>query len=154
MYTGLVLDLETKPDTPDPVIELLRFMIDPENAGWWPYPKPAHEFFHTNGWDWCLQGQNGYPVIGERTPSLTRPEWCSYGWYDAKAKGNAYVLSVASSIKNYWRQFPLFLDWITPYVYDGRGWIMYEEDDSPTLVWWEGDHQELKLQGPYEAAKR
>lgn len=152
MYTGLVLDLETKPETPDSVIKILEFMIK-DRTGVWLDPTPDHPLFtNTDGWwTWCLQGSNSYFNI-ERSSELHRPDWCLHDWYSDEEKGNAYNLSVCSDLKNYHDQFQLFLDWITPYVYGGRGWIQYECDESPTLVYWSDEDQVPKLRfvGKYE----
>lgn len=155
MYTGLVLDLETKPETPDSVIKVLKYMVSPNNwEGSYPADEiPDHPLFTDtyDWWTWCLQGSNSYFNI-ERSSDLHRPDWCRSVWYSDEDKGNAFNLSVCSDLKNYHKQFQLFLDWITPYVYGGRGWIQYECDESPTLVYWSDEDQVPKLRfvGKYE----
>lgn len=113
MYTALVLDARLKDDTPQGVIDVLRRMISGTEASSDPRSLPDHGLFGDTRWSWMLRGSSAYFPL-EREPSLRAPFYYSHGHSDTP------VL--------------LFIDWLTPYVYEALGWTMYEEDEAPTPV--------------------
>lgn len=126
MYTGLVLDARLKNTITTDVTEVLGFMI---RSGEGREPLvPDHDLFQTSRWVWMLNGDSAYFPV-ERRPILARP--ALYGRHET---GVPTLLSVGFSIKNYDSEIEKFLDWLTPYLEEGIGWTMYEEDEFPTLI--------------------
>ncbi|MGW3992198.1 hypothetical protein ACWEF6_01800 [Amycolatopsis sp. NPDC004772] len=122
MYTALVLDARLKRDVPERVLLTLRHMVGELET---LESTPDHALFGDTRWEWMLRGNSAYFPV-ERPPKLYRP---FYG-----SGEGAWLLSVGCSIKNYDREIPLFLEWLTPYVEEAIGYTMYEEDETITPV--------------------
>lgn len=128
MYTALVLDARLKDDTPQGVIDVLQRMISGTEVSSDPRSLPDHGLFGDTRWSWMLRGSSAYFPL-EREPSLRAPFYYSHGHSDTPV-----LLSVGFSIKNYDNEIELFIDWLTPYVYEAIGWTMYEENEAPTPI--------------------
>lgn len=121
MYTELVLGFQLKPDTPEPIIKILKFMVgDIEDRN--EIETTDHPLFETGRWDIMFQC-NSFFFPGYFGGDLKY----DYGWY----------LSVYSNFKNYDDEIAKFLDFIQPWVEtDGFiGYMRYEEHDDPTLIY-------------------
>lgn len=122
MYTELVLGVELRAETPDNVIDILRYMISESDVK----PElPSHELFETDRW----------PIM------LTCDSYYFDGLPHAALEfddiGEAYYLTVRSNFKNYGNEVEKFMDFIQPYL-DTRGFLgytIYEEDGDPTLIY-------------------
>lgn len=127
MYTALVLDARLKRDTPDEVIRALRAMVAGTGDNVPIVERPEHPLFGTSRWSWMLTGSSAYFPL-ERAPQLFKP--VSGGGETTEP----LMLSVGMSIKNYDNEIELFLDWLTPYIEEGIGYRMYEQDDAVTPI--------------------
>lgn len=128
MYTELVMAVELKKDTPNAVIEVLKYMVgDIEDEP----SMPKHELFEADRWRFMLRCDSYY--FDGVTNSILKSDWVS----------NSYYLTVRSNLKNYNSEIEKFIDWITPYVnlsYSDSnrmfvGYSRYEESDEPTLIY-------------------
>lgn len=122
MYTELVLKVDLVDNLPSNVIETLSFLF---NGGEYEPPYlPDHPFFSKERW--------------KRIGSCS-----SYGhvpWSSSKyAEGHIFS---RSDIRNYDGEIQSFLDWLAPYLCEGMysciGWVWYEEEQAPTLIFLEG----------------
>lgn len=120
MYTHLVLNVTLKSDTPQEVIDTINYMVG--NTEVEP-PKQGHELFETDRWDFCLRCDSAY-FMGRTNSTFTKQ-------YDD------WELTVNSNVKNYCGEYEKFLDYIQPYIWlnEFLGFIRYEEDDHPTLIY-------------------
>lgn len=125
MYTELIFGAALKKDTPDDVINTLKYM-------------------------WCLTEEKprNYPwKDGSRLDYLVN---CSSYYFGVSTSvkhmsfdeiTGRWILSSRSSIKNYNREIETFLEWIKPYINKGSGIrdmfaiVTYEEDEEPTIYY-------------------
>jgi hypothetical protein len=124
MYTEFHFNSELKKDTPNNVIEILRYMI-----GSSPKPErlPEHELFFTERWWYMLVSTSTY--FDAETISTLK--------FDNVI--GSYFLCIRCNLKNYDQEIQHFIDWIDPYLdkYEGNflGFYRYEEDEEPTLIY-------------------
>lgn len=126
MYTELVLGVDLVRDTPEEVIDILKYMIEGELED--PEPTvPDHPLFKTDRWRIMLRCDSHY--FGG----------CSFSILDSpRYKGDVYKLSIRSNLKNYDSEIELFLNWLAPYI-ETRGFIghmRYEAFDDPWLIYY------------------
>ena len=141
MYTALSLGIEFKDNTPQDVIDILKFMIDGPTEEQMPSgmyhvsaaqafapPHDGHRFFACERWTMLFRCDSYY------FDWQTHFELFKDDLYPDRAK---YYLTGVSNLKNYNDEIMKFLDWIFPYIEtDGFiGWTMYEEDEHPTLLY-------------------
>jgi hypothetical protein len=129
MYTELDFHVRLNENTPDGVINILRYMVgNVENE---PTFLPSHELFSTTRWARMCMGGSYYFDADPR----------AYLRYDKIAE--QFFLGIRSNFKNYDNEIELFLDWIMPYVdaFDGDyiGYYRYEEDKVPTFIFKSGE---------------
>jgi hypothetical protein len=125
MYTEIHFNSELREDTPEEVIEILKYMVgDSEEE---PTRLPDHELFKTPRWGIMLRCDSYY--FDADTHSTLR--------YDDISK--SYYLCIRSNLKNYDDEIGKFVDWIMPYLnkHDGEflGFSRYEENDEPELIY-------------------
>lgn len=124
MYTALHLNVRLREDTPEEVIEILRYMINEESKD--SIPTPEHPLFATERWDYMLQCNSYYHNCWTGSEII----------YDDI--GRCYFLRVQCDFKNYDDEISKFVDWIAPYTEEHPGeWIgyhRYEEDAVPTMI--------------------
>ncbi|AGO48309.1 hypothetical protein Phi17:1_gp33 [Cellulophaga phage phi17:1] len=124
MYTELIFGAELKQDTPENVIESLKYMMGdveekPEN---FPLPDGRCE--------WLFKGSSYYFGINRAASSM---------WFDDISE--SWSISTRSNIKNYGDEIESFLEWIKPYIDSGRGCrdmyaiVTYEESDTPDIYY-------------------
>ncbi|AGO48479.1 hypothetical protein Phi18:1_gp32 [Cellulophaga phage phi18:1] len=124
MYTELIFGAELKQDTPENVIESLKYMMGdveekPEN---FPLPDGRCE--------WLFKGSSYYFGINQAVSSM---------WFDNISK--SWSISTRSNIKNYGDEIESFLEWIKPYIDSGSGCrdmyaiVTYEESDTPDIYY-------------------
>ena len=123
MYTQLFLASDLKKDTPKEVIDVLKYML--------------HEIE--------IQPKN-YPFESSRSQYMLNMD--SY-YFDTDSRStlrfddisNRYYLNVLCNLKNYHGEIEDFLNWISPFLNklpgDFLGYKMYEEDLTPTLIYYE-----------------
>jgi hypothetical protein len=122
MYTELNIGIEFKKETPKLVIETLLYMVGQRTE---LAPRPDHELFQTDRWEWMLRSEGSYYF--DHKPTL---------FFDQDNLTNTWSLSFCTNLKNYCGEWEKFLNWISPYV-DTHGYIgtyRYEEDRLPTLL--------------------
>lgn len=125
MYTEFVLGVNLKRDTPDEIIDILRYMTEGEFED--PEPEASdHLLFKTERWRYMLQCDSAY-FGGLSISKLQRPEHATDDWH----------LSIRSNLKNYDNEIELFLNWISPYVVTNGfiGYMRHEEWIDPYLIY-------------------
>jgi len=125
MYTELIFGAELKKETPNEVIEALKYMLGeidkPDN-----FPLPE------GGCEWLFQGGSYYFAIHNPVNKM---------WFDDIS--GQYHISTRSNLKNYADEIETFLDWVKPYIAGGSGAReMYaitisEEQSEPTIYYLE-----------------
>ena len=120
MYTEFFFRGELHQKTPVEVINFLDRWFNRERI---QITTPDHEFFGTDRWRSLFSGGSAYfPALPESGFSEVSRAW---------------ELGIHSNFKNYGNEIPLFLDWISPYLYASEGqflgYSLYEESDTPTL---------------------
>lgn len=129
MYTEIHFNAELRKDTPEEVIEILKYMVggdlidDPMNDA---DLTSIHDLFHCDRWGFMLRCDSYY--FSSDTRSTLR--------FDDISK--SYFLCIKSNLKNYSGEIEKFIDWIHPYLdeFDGDylGHYRYEEDSCPRLI--------------------
>ncbi len=126
MYTEFCFAAELKPDTPESVLAVLRFMLGEIEE---EPPLPAHPLFLTQRWDWMLRSDS-YGFDAD-THSVLRLEDVT----------DTYFLTIRCNLKNYDNEIEWFVDWITPYLKkfpgDFLGYQRYEGNEEPMLIYHE-----------------
>lgn len=124
MYTELIFGAELKKDTPNEVIEALKYMIGETKE------KPVNFPLPDGRCEWLFQGGSYYFAINNSVTKM---------WLDDIDK--QWHISTRSNIKNYEGEIETFLEWIKPYIHSGSGGrdlyaiTIYEEQDTPTLYY-------------------
>jgi hypothetical protein len=128
MYTELHYNVELQKDTPQDVLAMLAFMVRDRDD------EPAlldHPLFACERWRYLFTMDSYY--FAADTHSTLRLDDIS----------KQYYLCVRSNLKNYDDEIAKFVDWIDPYVdaYPGDflGFFRYEETETPTLIYKQGD---------------
>lgn len=124
MYTELIFGARLKSDTPETVIESLKYMIGETEKKPKDFPLPDGKC------EWLFQGSSYYFGV-------CRP--VSKMWKDDIS--GEYVVSTRSNIKDYKGEIETFLEWIKPYIESGSGErdmyaiVIYEEQSEPTVYY-------------------
>jgi hypothetical protein len=124
MYTELVFGARLKQETPEQVINALKYIIGdledtPED---FPLPEGRCEY--------VLKGRSYYFGVSSSVSKM---------WFDEIAE--SWIISSRSSIKNYKNEIETFLEWIKPYIERGSGErdmyaiVIYEEASEPTIYY-------------------
>ena len=125
MYTELVFKAEIREDVPDDVHSILKHLF---SGGDKPDILPNHPFFEASRW-----GQIGNSSSFYHTPFALS----AYSNPNQPESNGGYIFS-RSDLKNYSGEIGLFLEWVDPYIdeFAGQciGWVWYEEDPAPTLI--------------------
>lgn len=124
MYTHLVLNANLKEDTPKDVIGTLLYLSDKTEV--------------------CPIDEN-HPLYGVgRIRMVMCGDSCSFDgdtYYEFRFDEiqKEWSLTINSNIKNYDEEYQKFLDYIQPYITDDwrkfLGFIHYEEEENPTLIY-------------------
>ena len=158
MYTEFIFGCSLKKDTPKECIDALDYVINGE------VKKPRYE----NPLTYAEKQYNNSNIerttpIGELRAFIDLYDLerlflsCSY-YFDAPPVkrfyfddiDKCYHISTRSNLKDYTNQIETFIDYIKPYIDGGSGirdvfaYVMYEEDDFPTIY---------ALDGTYDVAK-
>jgi len=124
MYTELIFGADLKTDTPENIIEALKYMIGDtaDKPKDFPLPKGRCE--------WLFRGCSYYFGVNEPISKMWHEDVC-----------DRWVISTRSSIKNYENEIESFLEWIKPYIESGSGArdmyaiVTYEESDTPNIYY-------------------
>lgn len=121
MYTELIFGASLKKDTPQEVIDTIRYMVG-------DIPTIDNYIFEKNRNP--LRGSSYYFGVSNSVSKF---------WIDEISK--EWILSSRANIKNYDQDIQKFLDWIKPYISSGSGSremyaiVMYEESETPTIYY-------------------
>lgn len=126
MYTELVMGARLKEDTPKHIIEMLKVMFRiterlPEKYSDWNDRFPEIRVIPFGG---------SYYFAVQDSHSRMSYDKISEDW----------TLTIRCNIKNYNHEIQNFIDWISPYVTgsgsndDFFGYVLYEEDTEPKLI--------------------
>jgi hypothetical protein len=124
MYTELIFGANLKKDTPDQVINALKYMIGEieEKPINFPLPEGRCEYL--------LRAGSYYFGVTVSVSSLR---------YDKITE--SWVISSRSNIKNYANEIEMFLEWIEPYIEHGSGLrdmyaiVIHEQQSEPTIYY-------------------
>ena len=123
MYTELIFGAKLKSDTPEDVIETLKYMV---GVG----QEPATKAFETKSGHNPLRGGSFYFGV---TNSVTEMKYHDIG--------KAWQISSRANIKNYENEIEDFLEWIKPHIDQGSGEkdmyaiTIHEEIGEPTIYY-------------------
>ena len=123
MYTELNVGVAFKKDTPNNVINIIKYMLNEDEFVY--YELPDHPLFKTARWNFMLVSDSYY-FDGQTDSSLHYDDISSQ-----------YYLNVRCNLKNYDGEIEKFMEFIQPYL-DTRGFLgytRYEEFDDPTLIY-------------------
>lgn len=124
MYTELIFGAELKKDTPNEVIEALKYMMGEVEEKPRKFPLPEGRCGR------LFQGGSYYFAINNSVKKM---------WLDDIDK--RWHISTRSNIKNYENEIETFLEWIKPYLDGGSGKkdfyaiVTYEEAEEPTIYY-------------------
>ena len=122
MYTELILGCELKKDTPQKVVDVLRWM-----SGDGEKPANLTEIFGVDDYFRFSQGSYYFGVCDGH----------SNLWFDDISE--AWHISARCNIKNYGGEIEGFLSWLKPHIDAGSGQrdfyaiVCYEEEAEPTI---------------------
>lgn len=124
MYTELRVNCRLKPDAPQIVVDVLRYLADGDQMKPPKFALPDHPLFLCDRWRFLMCMSSAY---FDDNPSAGVVRW----------NGAWHVLSVAN-LKNYDDEISKFIDWLSPFVDAAAGetWAehRYEEDEVATRV--------------------
>lgn len=125
MYTQIMFKGSVKKEA----APILKYLVDPKNNPK-PLVVPNHPFFNTHRWE-CIALSSSYYHHPAPMGSVV----------ESHVDQSVYVQFVAD-LKNYDREIEQFFDWIRPHLDTGNGYKCigykwYEEDEQPTLIYWE-----------------
>ena len=124
MYTELIFGASLKKDTPETVINALKYMIGETEEKPLDFPLPDGRC------ESLFQYGSYYFAINEPVKKM---------WLDEIDK--EWRISTRSNLKNYEGEIETFLEWIEPYIESGSGnremyaIVLYEEFDEPTIYY-------------------
>ena len=121
MYTELNMAVSLSSDTPERVVETLKFMLgDSEKR-----VLDDHALFATTRWDIMLRCDSYY-FDGRTDSSMIQDDI-----------DHEYKLNIRCNFKNYDNEIELFLNWLQPYMktFGFIGYTRYEEYDDPYLIY-------------------
>jgi hypothetical protein len=124
MYTELIFGASFKKDTPDQVIQAIKYMLGERKEKPSDFPLPEGRC------EWLFQSGSFYFAVDKPVNEF---------WYDNIKE--AWTLSVRGNIKNYAQEIETFLEWVKPYIKKGAGAknmyaiVMYEESEEPQIYY-------------------
>jgi hypothetical protein len=124
MYTELIFGANLKVDTPEIVIESLKYMIGDREEKPEGFPLPEGRCFY------LFKTGSYYFGVNKGVSQM---------WFDKHS--NSWHISTRSNIKNYNKEIETFLEWIKPYIAYGSGCrnfyaiVTYEEQSEPTIYY-------------------
>jgi len=130
MYTELIFGAELKKETPEQVINALKYIIGEleDKPNDFTLPKGRYEN--------VLRSSSYYFGISKSLSKI---------WFDEISK--SWKISSRSNIKNYENEIEMFLEWIKPHIKRGSGAkniyaiTIYEEDFEPTIYYLHPDRK-------------
>ena len=123
MYTELIFGVKLKKDTPENVINTLKYMTGLISE----IPKDYQWEIHKRN---PLLGGSYYFAISNPSPNMS---------FDKIS--NEWQVNTRGNIKNYENEIEDFLKWIKPFISQGSGYkemyaiTIYEEANEPTIYY-------------------
>jgi hypothetical protein len=119
MYTQVFIETSLKEDTPNEVITTLENMISDMSTYW---QKPYGRL------NWCFHSSSYYFNN------------IHFAYLKKDEIDDEYKLCVLCDFKNYENEIEEFIKWLEPHIANEGmfGYIRYEEDDKPTILYKEG----------------
>lgn len=131
MYTELNICVNLRKNTPQNIIDILKYMLGDIDE---PPELTDHPLFKTERWTFMLRCTSRY-FAGYTHSGMVEDD------YD-------YHLNVRCSLKNYYSEIDQFLNFIAPYLssYHGSflGYTRYEEYDDPLLIYYDFDRKTVR----------
>lgn len=124
MYTELIFGASLKKDTPNEVIQSLKYILGEVQDKPSDFPLPDGRC------EWLFRGASYYFGVCNSVNRM---------WFDDIGKN--YCISTRSNIKNYDNEIETFLAWIKPYIEIGSGSremyavVTYEEAEEPKIYY-------------------
>ena len=129
MYTELILGCKLKPETPQEVIDIIKWMCEPDDKR--GEPPEAYPFSSKGRMKWLFRMSSYYfSVSSTPAPHFVFDE-----------NGDNWILSTRSNLKNYEDEIETFLEWLKPHIESGSGErefyaiVTYEEQEEPTIYY-------------------
>ena len=119
MYTELIFEGLTKENIPHDIEKIMGYFFGDASL---PTIVPEHPFFKTERWK-----QIGHTSSCNHFPLAFR-------YMEFWTIQNKYILFLRCDLKNYNTEIEQFMDWITPYMENIKGWIWYEESKRPLII--------------------
>ncbi|CAB4135701.1 hypothetical protein UFOVP286_13 [uncultured Caudovirales phage] len=130
MYTELIFGAELKKETPEQVINALKYIIGELEDKPDDFPLPEGRCENV------LRSSSYYFGISKSLSKI---------WFDKISK--SWKISSRSNIKNYENEIEMFLEWIKSHIERGSGAkdmyaiTIYEEDFEPTIYYLHPDRK-------------
>lgn len=135
MYTELNINVNLCENTPQDICDTLKAMLAKDSNFIIPASIANHPLFESNRWRWMLTSDSCY------FDGMTRSDLCFsdilHEWW----------LTIRCNLKNYEHEIEKFLDFLSPYISteDFLGYMRYEEDIMPTLIFKNSSTQKIIL---------
>lgn len=124
MYTELIFGAKLKKDTPNEIIESLKYMIGELEE------KPKDFLLPSGRYGQLFRSSSYYFAVNRSVKKI---------WLDDI--DNCWHISTRSNIKNYGSEIEIFLEWIKPFIESGSGdnemyaIVMYEGAEEPIIYY-------------------
>ena len=129
MYTEFIFGCELEDNTPEEVINILKYLCGKVNDEPVITDELRHPFFDCERWRYIFSCSSYYFGVNRAFSEI---------WYDDISE--AWHISTRSNLKNYGSEIEQFCDWIKPFVASGSGWkdvygISIYEDSDHTYIY-------------------
>ncbi len=124
MYTELIFGASLKKETPEEVIETLKYLIGDRKD------RPKESSFESPRDILLFTGASYYFGVNQSVSKM---------WRDNYSK--QWAISTRANLKNYEDDIEKFLEWIKPWIDSGSGYremyaiVLYEEFSEPTIYY-------------------
>lgn len=133
MYTELNINVNLCENMPQDICDTLKAMLANDSNFVVPASIANHPLFKSNRWRWMLVSTSCY------FDGLTRSAFCFSNVL------LEWQLTIRCNLKNYDGEIEKFLDLLSPYISteDFLGYMRYEEDIMPTLIFKNSSTQKI-----------
>lgn len=131
MHTEINVCFDLFKDISKEVVDVLRCIIEEDEA---PDILPNHEFFNADRWTAIACGYSYY-FDGSTNSKMV---------YDSISE--TWKINIRANLRNNDSEIQKFLDWLSPCIstIGFIGYMRYEEDDNPTLIYIEDNKPVFK----------
>lgn len=137
MYTELNIEVEINAD--NDTLAVIEYMTGKTDATLSDLKLPKHRLFSSPRWEFMLACDSFYFDHTACSSVVDKRPW-------EEDEHNDRILNVRCDLKNYDDEIEHFLDWIYPFT-NTRGFVgymRYEEDPDPTLIYFTSDGVKYK----------